>query len=177
MALEEKLIVRWNMKCSKILFSALLLLSLPGIAAAETDWCYDYVEREEYSRAVEVCSGDINGGSFSGERLAHKYYTRGRAYYSKSEFNMAIADLTSSLNIVLNPLTYRQRASSYLGTKEYYNAIADCTRAIELDPDFADAYYVRSIAYKATGEKNKADADLRRAMDLDPTYIDMLEYE
>ncbi|MBI1910904.1 MAG: tetratricopeptide repeat protein [Deltaproteobacteria bacterium] len=63
-----------------------------------------------------------------------------------------------------------KRASACLGKKEYYNAIADCTRAIELDPNYADAYYVRSVAYKETGEKSKADAGLGRAIDLDPNY-------
>ena len=49
---------------------------------------------------------------------------------------------------------------------EYDKAIADCTKAILLDPSFAPAYYDRGQAYANKGKKAKADEDLAQAKKL-----------
>ena len=47
--------------------------------------------------------------------------------------------------------------------------IADCTRAIELDPRLAVAYWSRGIAYARKGDQKRALADQRKALELDPS--------
>ena len=47
---------------------------------------------------------------------------------------------------------------------EYDKAIADCDRAIELDPKDAMAYYGRGQAYDIKGEYDKAIADYNQAV-------------
>src|SRR6266576_1884777 len=49
-------------------------------------------------------------------------------------------------------------------------AIADHTRAIELDPKDASAYNERGIAKQAQGDLNGAIADYTRSIELDPKY-------
>jgi Flp pilus assembly protein TadD len=46
-------------------------------------------------------------------------------------------------------------------------AIADFTKAIELEPLLAKAYFDRGMAYKARGDVAKAERDLQKARDLD----------
>ena len=47
-------------------------------------------------------------------------------------------------------------------------AIRDCDRAIELEPDYADAYFRRATAYLNKGDNDHAVADYTRAMQLKP---------
>ena len=50
-------------------------------------------------------------------------------------------------------------------------AIADCSQAIRLNPDDAEAYKHRGLAYQEKGDHAKANADLKRAKELDPNVL------
>ena len=54
--------------------------------------------------------------------------------------------------------------------KEYDPAIADYTRAIQLDPGFAKVYNNRGLAWCAKTEYDRAIADYDEAIRLDPGY-------
>ena len=54
-------------------------------------------------------------------------------------------------------------------------AIADLTKALQLNPDFADAYHHRGRAYFVKGELDRALNDLNRAIQLDPNNHEFLE--
>ncbi len=47
--------------------------------------------------------------------------------------------------------------------------VADCTRALELDPHLALAYWNRGIAYARQGDSQRARADHKKALALDPS--------
>lgn len=54
---------------------------------------------------------------------------------------------------------------------DYEKAIADCTRAIEFVPDFAEAYHKRGLVYAEYLEEYEiAITDYDRAIELDPEY-------
>lgn len=54
--------------------------------------------------------------------------------------------------------------------EEYRLAVADFTRAIELMPDFGQAYYDRGLLYwRELGEAEQAARDLTRVIELKPT--------
>ncbi|MGO8955161.1 MAG: tetratricopeptide repeat protein [Rhodomicrobium sp.] len=50
--------------------------------------------------------------------------------------------------------------------QDHDHAIADFTKAIELDPNYAEAYQKRGDAYKAKGNTLRASADYKRAKEL-----------
>ena len=54
---------------------------------------------------------------------------------------------------------------------DYYGAIADFNKTIELDPDFADAYENRGISKRKLKDYYGAIADYNKAIELDPNYI------
>jgi Tfp pilus assembly protein PilF len=56
----------------------------------------------------------------------------------------------------------------------YDKALADLSRAIELDPAGATAYAGRWAVYKAMGHEDDAAADYSRAIELEPRFSDML---
>ena len=48
----------------------------------------------------------------------------------------------------------------------------DFTRALQIDPKYAAAYYSRGLSYAYTGNYNDALADLDSAITIDPQYTD-----
>lgn len=51
--------------------------------------------------------------------------------------------------------------------EEYELAIVDYNKAIELKPNFVEAYKLRGACYHQLGETDKAQADFNRAAQLD----------
>ena len=67
---------------------------------------------------------------------------------------------------ILNPIcaeTYFNRGLSHAKNGEIELAIADYSKAIELKPDFAEAYYYRGGALLRLGEHEKVKSDLTTA--------------
>jgi tetratricopeptide (TPR) repeat protein len=64
------------------------------------------------------------------------------------------------------PVVYHRRGTAYASKKEYDRAIADYTKAIEIDPQHVGAYNDRGIAYTNKGDYENAIADVTRAVEL-----------
>jgi tetratricopeptide (TPR) repeat protein len=65
-------------------------------------------------------------------------------------------------------MAYGNRGAAYGGKGDYDQAIADCTRAIRLDPNYADAYSNRGAAYVIKGNYGRAIADWEAALRINP---------
>jgi tetratricopeptide (TPR) repeat protein len=106
--------------------------------------------------------------------------SRGYAYSQKHDFDRASADYTQA--IALEPkdaslFAARCRANALKasvlfltnGLKDALtSAIADCSRAIQLDPNSADAFYVRGLLERVLGDQTAGDQDIARAKSIDP---------
>jgi tetratricopeptide (TPR) repeat protein len=55
---------------------------------------------------------------------------------------------------------------------QWGKALADCSRALELDPESATAWTDRGAVYRNLGQPDKALADCSKALELDPRYAD-----
>lgn len=64
---------------------------------------------------------------------------------------------------------YVDRGNRYSRNAVYERAIADYTTAIELDPEFPEAFYNRGCSYYEVGRYEDSIADLSRAIELDPS--------
>ena len=53
------------------------------------------------------------------------------------------------------------------------SAITNLSRAIELDPDNVDAYYLRGLTYSREEEFDKAIADFEKVAEFDPNHADV----
>ena len=60
------------------------------------------------------------------------------------------------------------RGLSYLKKGEYGRAIQDFDRAIELDPNYADAYFERGYAKLKQGDTEGSNADIDKARKINP---------
>ena len=63
-------------------------------------------------------------------------------------------------------MAYSNRGIAYGALGNFNKAVSDTTKAIELNPNFANAYYIRGIIYQELGETAKAQADFAKAKEL-----------
>src|SRR5262245_17838643 len=63
-------------------------------------------------------------------------------------------------------IAYHRRGTAHASKKDYDRAIADYTKAIEIDPSFVAAYHDRGLAYTSKGDYERAIADVTKAVEL-----------
>ena len=52
----------------------------------------------------------------------------------------------------------------------YERGIEDCNKAIEIDPNMAEAYDSRGVGYMRLGEYKKAIEDFDKALEINPNH-------
>ena len=153
----------------------LLLAGAAGIAAADTDWCYQYLQKAENDQAIESCTKDLQSGAYDGENriLASRLYYRGKAYFNKlgkRNYDKAISDLTEAIRLLPNDFVsrsfYETRGNVYIASGRYDQAIADYTKLL-IGREYRDLEQSRGTAYWLKGDYKKAVADFTAAVTLD----------
>lgn len=66
-----------------------------------------------------------------------------------------------------NPKQYYKAGEDFMENKNYADAIDQFTKALEIDPDYADAYVARGYAYESDKQYQKAADDYNRAIVFD----------
>ena len=101
---------------------------------------------------------------------------RGYIYLQTGEFELAIANLTASIDTAPdNPSTYQNRGLAYERSGDIKNAESDFTSAISLDSSNYTRYQERGIFfYYNTGRPEPAIADFSRAIELAPDVPGLL---
>jgi tetratricopeptide (TPR) repeat protein len=82
--------------------------------------------------------------------------------------------LAAGSSHVDSAVIYDNRGLAYLSRGEYDQAIADFTKAIEIDVGFAEALNNRGVAYRHMNIYDKALADFTGALRIDPNYTEAL---
>ena len=65
-----------------------------------------------------------------------------------------------------------RKGNSLFETKNYDGAIAEFTEAINIDNEYADAYFNRALAYRMKEDFSSAKKDLDKVMELEPKSAD-----
>ena len=79
--------------------------------------------------------------------------------------------ITVSVHGCKDSKDYREhynRGVARLEKREHDLAISDFTKAIEINPGFANAYFYRGRTYLRKGEHDQAISDLNKAIEIDP---------
>ena len=71
-----------------------------------------------------------------------------------------------------NPSVHIEKGVAHYESKEYDQAIAEYSKAIEINPNYADAYYNRGLVYDDLKEYSQAIADYSKAIEINPNYAD-----
>jgi len=75
----------------------------------------------------------------------------------------------------LRGATHRHWGNMNTDRAEHELAVGDFTRAIELDPDYADAYFSRGVLYwRELRNAYRAIRDMTRVLELAPTWAEAL---
>jgi len=69
-------------------------------------------------------------------------------------------------------LAYSDCGDARFDNGDYNGAISDYTKAIELNPKFANAFYNRGCVKRKIGDYNGAISDYTKAIELDPNFLD-----
>ena len=68
-------------------------------------------------------------------------------------------------------VAYCHRGAAYWRKGDYDKALADESKAIEINPEFADAYMTRGAFFVDTGDYDQAIAETSRAISIDPRNV------
>lgn len=97
-------------------------------------------------------------------------------YHNLGHYEQAIetySELLSDANFTKKHLEYRlytYRGNSYYKSGQNVKAIADYSKAISLNTNFAQAHHNRGLVFKKTEQYDQALADMNKAIALNPEY-------
>ncbi|MFC0875837.1 tetratricopeptide repeat protein [Saccharicrinis sp. FJH2] len=105
------------------------------------------------------------------------YLDRARIYMATANPQMARNDFSTYLDIdSANARVYINRAGTWFPDK-LNEAIVDCNKAIELEPDNKNAYFLRGLAKYTTGNEEEGCADFKKAIEQGFTVLKVAEKE
>jgi tetratricopeptide (TPR) repeat protein/class 3 adenylate cyclase len=117
---------------------------------------------------------------------AYDLYLRGRDAFNRYYLNRNAADLETCIQMFRDaiqsdsafalPYAWLGRAIEYrIGQQMYIDydektILSLCNKALDLEPELADGYWIRGRHYRNTGELEKAIDDFKRAIDINPNH-------
>ena len=102
------------------------------------------------------------------ERNALAYTNRGNAFMDIQDYNDALADQQSAVNILETASIYYSKAYLELQAGDMTNAEKDFTKSIALDSTFSISYINRSVIYDRQQKYPQALEDIEKAEKLTP---------
>ncbi|MEE9420550.1 MAG: SPOR domain-containing protein, partial [Desulfatiglandaceae bacterium] len=110
------------------------------------------------------------------------WFERGLYFLKSQRYDDAIKAFSLSIQIIPNDSqAYNNRGTAWFYKGDYDRAIADCTKALELNPRYADAYHQLALILATCPEKRyrnatKAVALAQKAVELSPeaNFLDTL---
>ena len=127
-----------------------------ALIAQNHDWNWEESEREfELAMAADPA-----------DPTAHFWYSNGlmaRGRFDEGFREMATARRLDPMSL---PIRISEGAEFYMA-RRYDDALGECDRILEIEPNFAAAYLYRGLAYVQKGKWKEALADLQTAKRLD----------
>lgn len=105
---------------------------------------------------------------------ANTYTNRGCVYHVLGQWEAALADYAQAIRLgrsSINAKVQNNRGLLYLMQNEPKRALRDLNRAIELAPDYANAYVNRGLAYVQIDQYDQALNDFEYALRLNPKHV------
>ena len=122
-----------------------------------------YIESEAYGKALKMCNQAIQ----INPDYLDAYLTRAICYKEMGNFTKAIADLEFVLKEDKgNPLAFNNLANVFFSRNDSKTAIEYYNKAIQVNTNYANAYYNRGLAYNNMDNIEKACVDWKKAASL-----------
>lgn len=115
------------------------------------------------SIAISLDSNDIDA-----------YYGKASAYTQNGDYKAGIDNYNKLISVAKDKkiiaILYYEVANNEYFLNEFDKVIADCTKAIDLNPGYAESYYYRAKVYlKKMNNKDRATQDFNKVIALDTT--------
>ena len=157
-------------------FSQAKFLIYRNIDTLILNLCFNFLEREMMKNFVIFLFIIVmfGNGFIKAEDKAEVYSNRGWSYLKKGEYDRAVANFRKALAIDGKFLeahcglanTYRRKGKNYSIKK----ALAEYSKAIQINPKYAYAYFERGDLYQDREEFEKSLADYKKALEINPKY-------
>jgi tetratricopeptide (TPR) repeat protein len=85
--------------------------------------------------------------------------------------NTTPASAETEKRAIQDSRAYNKRGLAHASTRNFEQAIVDFSKALELDPQYAEAYNNRSTAHLMMGNYGQAVFDCNRALELAPDFV------
>jgi len=118
-----------------------------------------YFNLDKFHDALQAFNNAIS--IFPEDTLSLQF--RGRVYYMLEDFKSSLADYSKVIEMKPSAMAYYNRGTTLGRTKNYLEAIKDFDKAIEFDPEYAEAYFNRGLANYYQGRLHDACYDWRKA--------------
>ncbi len=155
----------------KLLASAMLLLSVPALAASQKD-VDDRRQPLEDDRRIAGCTNVIDDGSTSPRLRSIAFNNRAIALRHKGQYDQAIQDHNEAIKLTPDfAAAYNSRAIVHSVKGENDLALQDYNEAIRLNPTDAIALQNRGVIYRDKGQFDRAIQDFDAAIKLNPNFV------
>ena len=157
-----------------------MLSTMPGsqqaLSGAYVARAFEFALVQDYSSALD----DITRATLLDGQVYFAYFCRANWRYKLMEYKRAMGEKVESADFELMmrdydyvishmpdfSFAYYNKANMLCIQQDFKAAIAYYTQAIEVDHDFAEAYFNRGLTYVYIGENEKGIADLSKAGEL-----------
>lgn len=136
----------------------------PAAPKSLVDQGDQYFAATQLEKAHQAYSSAIQAG----EDLARAYAGRAGVYAQWRRFDDASYDYSSSIKVERTPGVLASRCNTYRLLTKYDQALKDCQEAIQLDPEYVDAYIAISLVYLERGDFEAATASVNKGLEIDP---------
>ena len=122
---------------------------------------------KDYASAVDDCTKALLLADVNAEPIVVFCRANWRYRMADPDYELILRDYDHVLR--LRPdftFAYYDKANILCAKREYQEAIKQYTKAIDIDADFAEAYFNRGLTYIYTGDTEKGLADLSKAGEL-----------
>ena len=134
---------------------------------------YDMITHQEASVIMGISRPTFTRIYASARQKVAKAFVEGLKMYSISNVDSAIYHFEKSLKYKPNSAESHYYIGVMLSNRnDYYQAVEYLTKAIEIKPDYADAYFSRAMIYNYLGNKTKMCKDLRAAQQYGKMHIE-----
>jgi tetratricopeptide (TPR) repeat protein len=151
-----------------------VLAPLPAAAAADSfeelnrAWTGCVAKQASPERRIVDCSKLIASPRTRDEQRAQAFTARAFARLQKDDRAGAFTDLDESIRLHPTATAHSYRGSMLISRKEFERAIADFSRAIELNPKGAEFYRMRAHVRSQLKDYMGTAADMTSAIEIDP---------
>ncbi len=125
-------------------------------------WSLRQLERNQEAVSDLTRFLELTEASPNTEDRAKAHLDRGFAYAALEDSNKAVADFNESVKLYPTPSCHYALGCVRAAEGRYHDSLKEFSRAVELQPDFTEAYAARAEVHRIIGNPHLADQDLKQ---------------